>query len=224
MLNIPLLIFVTLFIILCLIVFLVLDIRESPSCYPVALRNLAFHSLRRYMIHIHKLKINTSVCEEMLRVFNQSCQKFNVKFWLTDGTALGAIREQRIIPDDTDVDVCIFPEYWSNFHTHVVRDLIDHHGFVVIKDHTHYEFTTLSYKNQYIDINCVRPGCLCSSVPGPCDDLIPHIGELKPAQIGSDTYMCPTEPFLEFLYGPTWKTPRTGFKPTHARQPQSSSQ
>ena len=82
----------------------------------------------------------------------------------------------------------------------VVPDLLHQHKFCVIKDHAHFDFVTLAYRGQYLDVNSVVPGSYCMSVPGPCNDLIPHIGTIGEAKIGSQTYDVPSKGFLEFLW------------------------
>ncbi len=180
--------------------------------------DLAYHGVRRSLVQNGLLKINTRDCEEMLAIVDRVCQQYKVEFWLSDGTALGAVREQRILPGDTDVDICMSPEYWPIFHDQVVPELVNKYGFIVFKDHLDFDFITLVYKDQDLDVNPIVPGGYCSSVPGPCDELIPHIGTLHPVQIGSATYKAPSNDYLEFLYGPTWRIPKDRFKPEDARK------
>ena len=200
-----------------LVIMFSFGIRSKPGHYRRNLFDIAYHGVRRALIQKGKLKINPKACEELLSIFKIVCDRHQVRFWLADGTALGAIRESRILPDDTDVDVCMEPMYWKSFHKHVVPDLLHQHKFCVIKDHAHYDFVTLAYRGQYLDVNSVVPGSYCMSVPGPCNDLIPHIGTIGEAKIGSKTYNVPSKEFLEFLYGPTWMKPRLRFKPVDAK-------
>jgi hypothetical protein len=176
------------------------------------------HKCRRLMISMGQLTMDAKACEEMLRVFNRVCQKHGVEFWLAEGTALGAVREGGIIAGDTDVDVCMYPPYWPAFYNQVIQELIQENGFRLFRDFDDFDFVTLEYRGQYLDVNSIVPGKYCTSVPGPCDELIPHIGPLSPVKLGNDTYMAPGELYLEFLYGSTWRIPRYRFKPIDARK------
>ena len=42
---------------------------------------------------------------DMLIYFDNFCRKHNLKYWLSSGTLIGAVRHQGFIPWDDDVDV-----------------------------------------------------------------------------------------------------------------------
>ena len=50
------------------------------------------------------LPIRQEVAASHLRVLHDILGRCGIHFWLTEGTALGAIREGRVIPTDTDID------------------------------------------------------------------------------------------------------------------------
>lgn len=209
---------IILFLFLLLLIISCGSIRSGHNRYRRYFGDLTYHGVRRCLVQNGLLKIDTQKCEEMLAIVDRVCEKYGVDFWVSDGTALGAVREQRILPGDTDVDICMSQEYWPIFHDQVVGELVNKYGFIVLKDHVSYDFITLVYKDQDLDVNPIVPGGHCASVPGPCNELIPHIGTLQPVRIGSFIYKAPSNDYLEFLYGPTWRTPRDRFKPMDARK------
>lgn len=54
-----------------------------------------------------KLRDLQDGCRELLLVFHNICQKYNLTYWLDYGTLLGAIRHQDFIPWDDDLDVAM---------------------------------------------------------------------------------------------------------------------
>lgn len=52
------------------------------------------------LLRQHQLKM-----VEMLKYFDELCQKHGIKYWLSSGTCLGAVRHGGFIPWDDDVDI-----------------------------------------------------------------------------------------------------------------------
>lgn len=55
---------------------------------------------------------------DLKRVFDD----FGCRFWLSDGTLLGCIREQNFISHDPDIDVSIFIEEWNDDILNKLKD------------------------------------------------------------------------------------------------------
>ena len=67
---------------------------------------------------------NPKIMVHNLESFDKVLKKYNVKYWLGEGSALGAHRESNIIKNDTDVDVGIFKDDYKLFYNKCLKDLI----------------------------------------------------------------------------------------------------
>ena len=70
--------------------------------------------------HSYKLKhkiipLNLEICKENLLLFNESMSQFKIPYWLSEGTALGAVRDNSFIEWDDDVDVSFMYSYRDAF-------------------------------------------------------------------------------------------------------------
>lgn len=57
------------------------------------------------MISEELLKENHDICLQLLDKFIEVCNKYHITYYLTEGSALGAVRHQGFIPWDINVDV-----------------------------------------------------------------------------------------------------------------------
>ena len=46
----------------------------------------------------------------LLKLTDEICRKHNISYWVDGGTLLGAIRNNKFIPWDDDVDICLLPD------------------------------------------------------------------------------------------------------------------
>ena len=61
---------------------------------------------------------------EMLKDIDALCKKHNIRYWLTGGSALGAVRHKGFIPWDDDADIGMLREDYEKFQR-VVHELGD---------------------------------------------------------------------------------------------------
>jgi len=63
------------------------------------------------------------VMVRMLKIMDYLCTKHNIKYFLTGGSLLGAIRFKGIIPWDDDMDIGMTPENYEKFVQYAVPEL-----------------------------------------------------------------------------------------------------
>lgn len=113
---------------------------------------------------------------EMLKYFDVICKQHDIKYWLSSGTLLGAVRHGGFIPWDDDLDVEMFPEDYKKMcevfgelksddyvlQTHDTDPMFyrpcaklrDKHSY--IEDYYQYD-VNFKYRGIFIDIFCLEP-------------------------------------------------------------------
>lgn len=92
---------------------------------------------------------------ELLKIFNEVCRKYNLKYWIDYGTLLGAVRHKGYIPWDDDLDVCMMSDDFYKFQAIIDRELM---GLGVEYTHNFHpeiyklQQTTLKHNNAWLDI------------------------------------------------------------------------
>lgn len=67
---------------------------------------------------------------EILKDFIKICKKYNLKYFATGGTAIGALRHHGFIPWDDDIDVCMLREDYDTFMKVAPREMGDRYVFM----------------------------------------------------------------------------------------------
>lgn len=75
---------------------------------------------------------------EMLKFIDKVCKDNNIKYWLSSGTCLGAVRHRGFIPWDDDIDIEMFPEDYNRFCSIVMK--MDSHKYVLQTSKTDPEY------------------------------------------------------------------------------------
>ncbi len=105
---------------------------------------------------------------EMLNEFHKVCVENNLKYFLSDGTLLGAVRHNGFIPWDDDIDVVMLREDYEKF-LKIFNDNFDTkkytlqskyseklypNGHAQIRNNYTTQFTTQDYENLKLGKNC----------------------------------------------------------------------
>ena len=150
-----------------------------------------------------KLPISQSVAESHMNHLRATLGACQIPFFLTEGTALGAIREHRIIPHDTDIDIGIDIEYRQKFKA-CAAPLFRKLGF---KSYRHSDtFLTLIKDYLYIDIMFMGHTGTCVDIS--CQQMRRYHNNRIKATLYGQEYDCLPVEFIEELYGPDWRTPK----------------
>ena len=69
-------------------------------------------------------------CKKMLAELVRICEKYNIRYYLIDGSMLGAVRHQGFIPWDDDMDIAMPRPDYERFVAVAPKELPDHMYFV----------------------------------------------------------------------------------------------
>lgn len=154
--------------------------------------------------------INKKIAREGLGIIHEVMEKYKVFFWLSDGTALGFVRNNDIIDYDDDVDINIRKEDKYIVINSVIPEL-QNRGFRIGIGLNN--FMGLVYKGVDYDIDIVGEGIVSSSNFMDCKYIMKYLEVLDAITIDGRVYNIPTRHYLEYLYGPTWTIPIKRYKP-----------
>jgi len=147
----------------------------------------------------------------------------NIQFHLHSGTALGAIREQRFIPYDLDIDIAMFDKDRVNNLEHIitkngkfslVHKLPDNSNEENIMEYTFIHggtditidiFFIIEEDNKYKFFSYFG---ICDTKPNKRCEFINSKYKLNDIIFYGKKYKIPEIKFLEEHYGEDWKTPK----------------
>lgn len=91
---------------------------------------------------------------EMLKYVDNICKENQIKYWLSSGTCLGAVRHNGFIPWDDDVDIEMLPSDYKRFCKLFIEKYQDKDGYVLQSYETDREYVSpygkIRYLNSYI--------------------------------------------------------------------------
>jgi len=80
---------------------------------------------KKYLMKPQIYHENINILEKLIKIFN----KFNIDYWATGGTLLGAIRHNDMIPWDDDIDITILDNNRWKFET--LKKYLEEEGLVI---------------------------------------------------------------------------------------------
>ena len=156
--------------------------------------------------------IDVDAAKDMLREAKQIMDQHDVVFFLRQGTCLGIIRDNDLIPWDDDLDLgsVIGLNGLNESKINRVAAAFKDSGYSVnIESYDHFIYVELGKSSNRMDWNCYRI----------IDDSIFHypgirlplrlFTELKEIEFIGETFFVPNPPeeYLSIKYGPSWQTP-----------------
>ena len=160
------------------------------------------------------IPLNKKVCKSNLLLIKKIFDKNNIKFYLSDGTALGAFRDNDFISYDDDVDICTL-EHQSRIEK-IIPELLNN-GFKIgrIKNRGS-KFYSLIRNGEYVDIDIIVKNKMCATCdydPN-CNNIIPFLLNHSKIKFQGEIFNIPNVKYFEYVYGSDWKIPQKK-KPIH---------
>lgn len=189
--------------------------------YSIYDRNISgiYHKTMGAKKEIHK---------ENLFLTDDILKKYNIDYNLSDGTALGSVREKDIIEKDEDVDIEIDIDLLNKFKS--IVEEFKKKGFKIVRfwenkklnSNRRVNLISLYRKYHYIDFQFSGKGLYCISIndnpPRLCDEFLDLKYPYQKGFIGDREFKSPSEKYLELLYGKDWRIPKHKFKPNNIKR------
>jgi len=140
----------------------------------------AILKLKHWGFHV---PLDRDVCDQNLKEFKSAMGP--VPFWISEGTALGAIREGDFILHDDDVDIGMWCSDLQQFNEEVIPEL-KRKGFTLDWDLQNGTFMSFSRNWERLDVDVVSPDGECMAARtaaancGTCDCIIPYLQNMYP--------------------------------------------
>lgn len=135
----------------------------------------------------------------------------DVRYWLSQGTALGAIREGDILLWEDDTDIGIFYEDRDKFIQKCYPKLKEK-GFRLMRNSNKLgkDIKMSVMRNfEYIDVDFTDLNTPCMAMNGKrCGELLKYLQKFQKVKIRDREYIAPKEDYLVFLYGEDWMIPK----------------
>ncbi len=202
-----------LFLLLVIIVLSTVHFRKDGQM--IALRNWIGTKLTRIERARGKSKLNKLKAKKLIDIVLDASEAAGIRMFVSEGTALGAVRQQDFIDDDTDIDFGFLPQDLEVYRNQVIPQIVSS-GMVLIKnsDRPTKCLQTYHKEGESVDIHMWAPGMECPDVPGPCDVLLPLLEPFQEVTLAGRKVWAPSNAYLEFLYGKDYLTPKPRFKPS----------
>lgn len=93
---------------------------------------------------------------EILRIFDEVCQKHNLQYWLDFGTLLGAVRHQGFVPWDDDMDVAMPRKSYNQLFDILEEEFKGTDLYVFGKEKSYFDwnpFVRIGYKDTFLNLD-----------------------------------------------------------------------
>jgi hypothetical protein len=156
--------------------------------------------------------INKDKSFEIMVEINNICKKNDIKYYFSEGTALGLYRDGDLIDWDDDIDIGMEELQYNKFVEKCYPELISK-GYYLLNHHFLYSlnhnFLSLLKNGHLIDFENVKKGKKCTSKWGKlCDELLPHIQKITYKEWRGQKFPVPEESYYVYLYGKDWNIPK----------------
>lgn len=155
--------------------------------------------------------IDKDKCFKIMCEIDDICKKNGVKYYFSEGTALGLYRNGDLIDWDDDIDIGMKEKEYNKFVEKCVPELVNR-GYYLIYNYTpaiNEHILSFLKDGQLIDIENVKIGKWCISKMGKlCDELLPHIQKLTKKEWRGRKFPVPEESYYVYLYGKDWRIPK----------------
>jgi phosphorylcholine metabolism protein LicD len=208
---------IIIFCIIVSLVFIILCKLKNPSNLIKLIKKEIIKCKRK------KIGIDKNICYQMMNEVGDILNKHGIKFWLSEGTALGVFRDGDLISCDDDVDFGYNDEYYDIFVNNVKPELelkgyeigISIGIFYNKLKHNYGKYNYVIKNNHVIDFDIVCSTCNCISKNGrKCKELLPFIKKFYKIKFNNKYWNLPSESYYEYLYGKNWRTPLCNKKPS----------
>lgn len=153
-------------------------------------------------------KLNKKICKENLEIFDDIMKKYNIKYFLVDGTALGLIRDGDLIDYDDDVDLMVHGEYKNIFVEYAWPELLQR-GFRSGGTDKYGTLLCGFRKGEKVDIDFLIDDNMTGTGDMLCKDLKKYLLEFGTVNYGGRDYTIPVnEEYYVKIFGDDWRIPK----------------
>lgn len=168
--------------------------------------NASLSAINKLALQQGIFRFNTEHATTSLLRLNELCVSEHIPIILSEGTALGAVRDGKLIPWDDDINIMIEAVHKERFILHVLPQM---KGFWIAKVWNKGNLITICQSKLAIDIEFIAIGVKCSCtitrcIPCPVEAILSSLTIITLKNVPFKSWG-PT--FLETVYGPTWQTP-----------------
>ena len=161
------------------------------------------HIKKHYVKFKNLLKFNKEAAYKILDEVSYILEKYNIFFWLSEGTALGVFRDNDLIDHDDDVDISFRSEYYQIFKDKVIPELKNLGYYIKNVGNVYYVMN----KNIILDIDILFKNDICVAKYFQPVELEPHIKDFYIKEFRGHKYNLPKESYYEHLYGKDYMIP-----------------